>query len=67
MVKIDLKELIKAVDILHTQSLGGNVIIKEDGAMLKMISVDRNNKEMEIELSDTSYPFKPRIRKTDTF
>lgn len=67
MVRIDMKDLMKAIKLLEKESTGGPVTFRDDGASLKIITTDRSGKEMTIELSDMNYPMMPRVTKTETF
>lgn len=63
MIKIDLKELEKAVKMLISDSLGGPVRIKTEGTKLIFETLDRKQDEMTIELNDLDYPMKSKIIK----
>jgi hypothetical protein len=65
MIKVKLEDLVKAVKFLEQESLSGLINVKENGAELKLSSTDKSNREIVIELSDTSYPFYPRVTKTE--
>jgi hypothetical protein len=67
MVKITYTDFLKVVKLLEKESQGGILTIREDGAMLKIDTPDKVGKYMTIEISDTAYPFQPRITKTETF
>lgn len=67
MVRIKFDELLKAVKLLEKDSMCGTITIKEDGASLKFLTMDRTNREMSVEISDTNYPMMPRVTKTETF
>lgn len=67
MVRINLSELIKAMELLKKESLSDIVSIKEDGAMLKISTSDKNHKDLMVELSDTKYPMKPKLTRTEDF
>lgn len=67
MVRVEFKDLIKAMELLKVQSAGGPVSVSSDGAVLKIKATDKQSKELVIELSDVSYPMMPRLTKTETF
>lgn len=65
MVKIKLEELVKSVKFLEQESLSGLINIKEDGASLKLSTTDRANKDIVVEISDTSYPKFVTVTRTE--
>lgn len=67
MIRIDFKELQKAIKVLEKDAAGGPITFKTDGVKLSIITVDRTAKEFVIELSDVQYAMMPRITKTETF
>jgi hypothetical protein len=66
-MRIEMKDLLKAVKLLEKEANGGAISIRIDGVTLQLITVDRSGKEMTIELSDLQYPMLPRVTKTETF
>ncbi len=67
MIRISYADFQKMVKMLEKESQGGPLRVSTEGTVLKVQTLDRSGKEMMIELSDTEYPFMPRITKTETF
>ncbi len=67
MTRISYEDFKKLVKMLEKEGQGGPLTIREDGAALKVQTLDREGKEIMIELSDIQYPLFPRITRTETF
>lgn len=68
MVKITAKDFAKLVDLLKKQGMDqANLTFRIGDAKLHITTMDRQAKEMIIELSDSEYPFMPRVTRTETF
>lgn len=67
MIRIDMKDLLKAIELVRKESTGGPITFKLDGVVLKLVTFDRSGKEMIIELSDVQYQMMPKLTKTETF
>jgi hypothetical protein len=71
MIKITRTDFDKLVQLLKKEGMDGAsltfAIPSYSGAMLQIVTVDRSNKEITIELADEAYPFMPRVTRTETF
>ncbi len=67
MVRIDFKDLKKAMALLEKESVQGVISFTIDGIKLKIGTADKTGRDMVIELSDIQYPFQPKITKTEIF
>lgn len=67
MIRIDYKDLVKAMKLLEKDSMQGPVKLEIKDITFKLTSMDRSQKEMVIELFDVDYPTIPRLTKTETF
>lgn len=68
MIRITAKDFQKLIDLLKKEGQeGANLTFRIEQTSLTITTFDRNNKEIFIELSDTDYPFNPRITRTETF
>lgn len=67
MIRVDTKDLYRAMDLIRAQSNGAPVTFKTDGASLKIQITDKQGKDMTLELSDVNYPMMPKVTKTETF
>ncbi len=67
MTKVSYEDFKKLVKMLDKESQGGPLSFREDGATLRVSALDREGKEIIIELSDLQYPLFPRITRTETF
>ncbi len=67
MVRITYDDFKKLVKLLEKEAGGTHLTFKDTTAALTVSCTDRTNKEMVIEISDVSYPFMPRVTKTETF
>lgn len=68
MIRVTNKDFQKLVKFLAKEGQDGAMLsfsVSHTSLIIK--TVDRANKDMTIELSDTDYPFMPRITKTETF
>lgn len=66
MLRIDYKDLVKAMKVLERDSLQGPIRIDIDGIVLKLSSMDKEHKDLTIELTDIEYGSMPRLTKTET-
>lgn len=66
MIRIDPKDLARAIALLNKEANGGPISFKTDGVILKIGSVDRNGKDLVLELFDVSYPTIPRVTRTES-
>ncbi len=68
MIRITDADFQKLVKLLAKEAQqGAQLTFRIDGVALRISTIDRQNKEMIIELSDTNYPFMPRVTKVETF
>jgi hypothetical protein len=69
MIRITSKDFFKFVDLLKKEGMDGAELSfsEGNGSALQITTVDKTGKQMVVELSDTKYPFMPRVTKTDTF
>lgn len=69
MIRITNVDFQKLVKLLAKEGQEGATLTFQTGVgtKLEVVTMDRQNKEMRIELSDVDYPFMPRITKTETF
>ncbi len=67
MTRISYEDFKKLVKMLEKESQGGILTFKEQGSTLHVSAMDREGKEMLIELSDVQYPLFPRITRTESF
>lgn len=65
MIKVKLEDLVQAIKFLEKESLSGLINVRENGAELRFATTDKANREIIIEVSDTGYPFYPRVTKTE--
>lgn len=62
---VDFKKLIKLLE--KEGQDGAHLAFKTNGSKLEISTMDRNNKELLIEVSDVDYPFMPTLTRTETF
>jgi hypothetical protein len=67
MTRISYDDFKKMVKLLEKETQGGPITIREDGACLKVSVLDREGRELMMEISDISYPFFPKVTRTETF
>lgn len=68
MIRITNDDFQKLVKLLAKEGQpGAYLTFKTELSSITIRTVDRQNKEMLIELSDTEYPFMPRVTKVETF
>jgi hypothetical protein len=70
MVKITRADFDKLVSLIKKEGMDGaslNVYAGVTATSLLIKTVDRQNKDILIELSDEEYPFMPRVTRTETF
>ncbi len=70
MIRITSVDFQKLVKLLAKEGQDGAPLsfsMTSIGSSLRISTMDRNNKEMVIELSDVEYPFMPRLIKVETF
>jgi len=68
MIRITAEDFDKLVKLLAKESAqGAYITLKTTTSSIEVTTVDKHGKEMRIEISDVSYPFKPRLTKTETF
>jgi len=61
----DFQKLFKLLE--KEQQTGAHLTLRISQTTLEIITMDKTNKEMKVELSDKDYPFMPKITKTETF
>jgi hypothetical protein len=68
MIKITRTDFDKFVNIIKKEGMdGADLIFKISNASLCIKTIDKSTKEIIIEISDSDYPFMPRITRTETF
>lgn len=67
MIRIAPDDFKKLIKMLEKEGQGGPITLKEDGATLRVSCLDREGKDLIIEISDIQYPMLPRITRTETF
>ena len=68
MIRISGQDFDKLVNLLKKEGMtGAQLVFTDDTTCLRIKTIDRNNKEVIIELSDVAYPFMPRATRTETF
>lgn len=68
MIRVSAKDFQKLIALLKKDGQdGAQLTFRIEQTGLTITTMDKNNKEMLIELSDTDYPFMPRITRTETF
>jgi hypothetical protein len=68
MITITHADFLKLIKLLEKeQQTGAHLKLRINQTTLEIITMDKSNKEMKVELSDKDYPFMPKITKTETF
>ncbi len=68
MIRVTNVDFQKLINLLKKEAMdGATLTFKETGRSLTVETVDRQGKNILIEISDTEYPFMPRMTKTETF
>jgi len=70
MIRVSRVDFDKFIKLLNKESQDGAPLTfytTANGASLCIKTVDKQNKDITIELSDIDYPFMPRVTRTETF
>lgn len=68
MIRVTNSDFQKLVNILKKEAMDGSTLtFRDTGHTLTINTVDKSGKDMTIEISDSNYPFMPRLTKTETF
>lgn len=67
MIRITYADFLKLIKLLEKEGCGAHLAFKTDGTCLEVKTLDRSSKELIIQISDSDYPFMPRVTRTETF
>lgn len=68
MIRVTSVDFHKLLKLLAKEGQeGATLTFRDQGNKLEITTVDRANKTMIVEISDSEYPFMPRLTKTETF
>lgn len=68
MIRITAQDFKKLIDFLKKEGQDGAYLaFREEQTTLSITTIDKQNREMIIQLSDVDYPFMPSVTKKETF
>lgn len=68
MIRVTNVDFQKLINIIKKEAMDGSTLtFRDTGRSLTIETVDRTGKSMIVEISDSDYPFMPRLTKTETF
>lgn len=67
MTRVTSQDFAKLLEFLKKNQMDGAILtFREEGTKLVVTTIDVQAKEVRVELSDTQYPFKPTVTRTET-